>query len=649
MSGSNNGSLTTADTGSGANKRSLANTLPHRSYFALSPDGQLVADWTVPAEGKEAVVYLSRSDGSSRQEVMRDVSLISFAPSGRQLVVGWASETSPCPGVCLVDLDGTSLTTLTTHTGYGTISPDGTRLTWAAAGETSKTSAYEQIFVAKTDGTAPKQLTSFTSKTTPPGVYGQPQFGPGGQIAFWGEPLATNELWKINADGTGLAKVPIGGGNVWFSWTPKGQLSVTKGGSTCGMYTVNPNGTEYTRVPLNEASICHKPPSEGGGWPIGVYRQPSTQVDYTDYLAGQFEPVLRFDTSEQWRPLNVESFFGEDQHLICEGESCDEAPISSAADLNNHTGEGAYIDIAGHYTLGGGEGSYHSPYEVCTATGLRDCDTGARSAIYWRSGGTHGGYPFIDYWFFYRANYFYEEAGFHEGDWEGVTIAPSLTQGTFDYAGFSQHGTFYSYLRDVLRCEDAPATSTPASGTCGTEAGRSGFRVDTFPANGSHANYTTPCSEDILMESCRQNAEEEIFPGVTEHRPERGYDGAVRWGRAFNEPANAWSSLLKMPTTGGGFWSDWPGRWGRYGPGEGPESPALQGVSFTCASLDNDEEKCDEGPKNLLRCSAKHWRCLARPYGGLVRVLDRPGHHGSRLQSPGAATGRPDGSGRCRP
>lgn len=597
MTGSKNGPLTTADTVSGANQRLTGYTMPFQSRFALSPDGQLIARGYI--EGEEPVISISRSDGSNNYALKKNVGLISFGPDGESLLVGGWPESS-CPGVCLMSLDGSSFKTLTTYTGHATISPDGTKLAWTDLGKTSKTKYWQQLFVAKTDGTAPIQITNFTSKTTPPGVYGEAAFGPNNLIAFWGEPLATNEIWTIKADGTGLAKVPIGAGNLFFSWTPEGKLNVTRG-TGCGMYTVNPDGSSLARVPVNEESTCKKFPGwETGAIPKGVYRQPSTTVGYSDYLASQFEPVLRFDSSEQWRPLNVDLFFAEGEHEICESESCDEEPIESAADLNRHRGESAYINIAGSFSEGA-EGAYHSPYEECTSTGLRECDTGPRSAIYWRDGGTFAkppevGYPFIDYWFFYRANYFSDEVGFHEGDWEGVTIAPSLTAGTFDYAAFSQHGTFYSYLRDVLRCEDAPAESTPEPGTCGSESLHDGFRVDVFPANGTHANYTTPCSEQ-LPTSCRQNAEE-----LGQNLPERGYDGEVRWGRAFDDPAIAASSLLEMPGTEEETWTDWPGKWGRPGPGlqeDGPGSPVSEAneISVECANLDNDEEACDPGPR----------------------------------------------------
>jgi len=495
-----------------------------------------------------------------------------------------------------MSLDGSTLTTLTTATTFATISPDGTKLAWHEFGTTNKTKSWKQLFVLKLGESEPKQITNFTSKTTPTGVYGAETFGPGNKIAFWAEPFSTHEIWTINADGTGLAKVPIGPGGNYFSWTPEGQLNVTTSGSKeCGMYTVNPDGTEYARVPVNEISSCEKYPGfETGAIPEGVYRQPSTLVNHSDYLAGQFEPVLRFDSKGPWRPLNLESFIGEEpQHFVCR-ELLECSALKSLGQLNEYNNSEAFINIAGERKEESDAG-YHSPYEECITETLLDCNSGPRSAIYWRSAGIFGGYEYIDFWFFYRANDFYEGIDFHEGDWEGVTVAPSLTEGTFDYAALSQHGTFYSYLRDVLRCEDVPSETIPEAGTCGTEESHQGRRLVDMVANGTQANYTTPCSEaEPPPGECSQNGTFIL---------ERGYDGQKRWGRAFDYPA---TSLFKMPPDEETSWQYWFGRWGENE--SSPRSPGLQSVemSIECAHIDNGSGSCDGGPRASSLNTSSH-------------------------------------------
>ncbi|HWM53860.1 MAG TPA: hypothetical protein VNO20_00500 [Solirubrobacterales bacterium] len=566
------GPLTTADAGTGGAQAS-SGIEPARGRIFLSPNGRLMA-----YQSEVETLSVAGVDGSNPQVIASPATGYSFNSDGTELLMGG----SACPGICWINLQ-TGAKKATSIAGEPSLSPDGTKVVWVALGLAKKTTDTENLFVANPDGSGAVQITNFTSKSTPPGVWGTPQFGPKGIIAFWGGDIAFTKLWTISSNGTNLEEISEVNPN-WFSWTPSGQINFTHytsiAGSECGIYTMNPDGSNISRVPVNSEETCFEPINDK--IPKAVYRQPA-EGSSEDYLAHAYEPVLRFDSSEEWRPLNIDSFFGEEQHQVCEGESC--SLISSAADLNLHTGSNAEINIAGSYNEAGDEENYHSPYEECTATGLRDCDTGSRSAIYYRIGGTYGGYQYIDYWFYYRANYFTNQLGWHEGDWEGVTVAPSPTSSTFDYAAFSQHGTFYSYLRDVLRCEDAPGESVPASETCGTESQHTGHRVAVFPANGTHANYTTPCSEQIILVSCSQNG-----PGSQE----RGYDGADRWGRAFDHTGGSGAALLPMPDTGKELWSDWPGQWGTDS--SSPISPALQPVDIECASLDNGEG-CVTGPR----------------------------------------------------
>lgn len=315
--------------------------------------------------------------------------------------------------------------------------------------------------------------------------------------------------------------------------------------------------------------------------------------------AYRFEPVLRFDGSERWRPLTIESFFAErsgaqSSHRVCNaGGSC--APLRSVEDLWFATDAQAYIDVGGSIGLVGNEddaaSSYGSPNPDCHVSDLVDCNAGPASAMYYIVSGPFVDtvYRFWDYWMFYRVNYVAPTADFHEGDWEGVSVVPSVEEpDTFDFAGFSQHGTYFAYLRDVLRCGDSAPAGLPVAGSCGVEnGGHYGRRIHTMVANGSHANYTTPCSETIVLVSCQGS-------GSFLSR-ERGYDGSGSWGNAF--AADAGAVVLPMPPPGtlrdpahwNGSWSDWPGAWGfeaKFG-GTRPLSPLRQGVGFACAEIDN--------------------------------------------------------------
>jgi hypothetical protein len=191
------------------------------------------------------------------------------------------------------------------------------------------------------------------------------------------------------------------------------------------------------------------------------------------YLAHEFRPHLRYDSTETYRPLDVDKFFAEqnDQlqplHQACSTSGC--GPLTSTTDLAGKD----WIDIAGD----GNADNYYSPYSVCTQGGLRDCDAGIRSVIYyWNTSPTESASYYTDYWIFYRYNDWPGGiGGDHEGDWESVTIADSATNPyTFDFASFSQHGHWYSYLRENLSCDGQ------GPGSCGTTPNPSGRRVDVY-------------------------------------------------------------------------------------------------------------------------------------------------------------------------
>jgi hypothetical protein len=268
-------------------------------------------------------------------------------------------------------------------------------------------------------------------------------------------------------------------------------------------------------------------------------------------LAASFMPILDFDSGEKWRPLNADYFMGEQDpstgqpwNQIC-ASSGNCKGLSSGADLQSAPTSSGYIII---HNSGGNPDSYRSPNSSCIhnvgSTLVYDCDTGNPSAIYYHLvGPSPGGYTYIDYWFFYRYNQGYQDIGNHAGDWEGVTVAPSKDGNTFAFAEFSQHGSWNSFLRANLRCDNG------GLGSCGTDYQTPswywGQHVMTFPAAGSHANYSQPGTSDSTDGS---------------------NDGKAPWGRNLDP-----SALIPFPpnapqgtawTSGPENWTDWPGMWG---------------------------------------------------------------------------------------
>lgn len=328
---------------------------------------------------------------------------------------------------------------------------------------------------------------------------------------------------------------------------------------------------------------------------VAFTRVASQPTGPEDDLAKAFRPALFFDTSEKWRPLNVPSFLtergadGQPTHARCiddhdvgtagefehdppEGlagrytlgagdDTATCAPIQSAVDLLKWRSDRTFLHI--NRTLSDDEGQYASPYQGCRQGSRLDCNGGEagltdRSAIYYSLAPAQSAYQFIEYWFFYRFNSFSDgtDIGNHQGDWEAVAIAPNGD--SFEFASFSGHGRWYSYLRDALTCVDIQ----DQEGSCGSEQAPVGRRIKVFVANGSHANYGFGCSE--FPSTCHQSMND---------RPERGYDGAVAWGRNA-EPA----AVLPMPALGTGGWPDWAGHWGASGAPLGDGSPRSPGV-----------------------------------------------------------------------
>ena len=534
---------------------------------SLSPDGLLVAFVDSPAGSNEALWVVSASGGEPEKiyEAPSGTTLTTprFDPDGETLVYSeqfFDSQTFLMEAdIYRIGVDGSNRTRVIDWPGQQlepSLSSDGTKMTfWSTKTPSGAWEDAARVYVTSATGGSPLAI---TAPSVVDATLGHPRFSPNGeQVAFNATPpdewdWVNSEIYKVDVDGTDQVQITDNDYADWKpDWSPLGnRISFTSERPPSydyQTYTITPDGT-------NEAILMSG--SGFGYFQEASYRQPSAEREHWHGLAERFRPSLRFDTSETYRPVEVERFFaetndqGEPLHDICL-TSC--SPITSAADLIQD--DEAYIDVAGD----GNADNYHSPYAECTDEGLRDCDWGERSSIYYYKSddpSSPSSY-YLDYWIFYRYNdWNVTVGGDHAGDWESVTLAANGTNpATFDFASFSGHGGWFSYLRNNLSCDGQGV------GSCGSATSPTGQRVDVYVASGSHANYGQPCSASVVG-SCTRNSNPLL--------PEAGHDGSELWANNSNVVA---LNPLPDPTSGFPSWTSFAGQWGA--PSEnGPSGPA---------------------------------------------------------------------------
>ena len=214
-------------------------------------------------------------------------------------------------------------------------------------------------------------------------------------------------------------------------------------------------------------------------------------------LAKRFRPILRFDSAEPWRPLNVDRFLDEaalgSPQRLCQREirgagRCEPVvghrEFDSAISHFRLGGEDRYVDIAGSQPNGL---DYRSPNQCPRSSPLLDCNRDPGSAIYYDVVGANGRY-YVDYWWFYRYNDFPRLGkaaactgpirilcSDHEGDWEGVTVViPAADANRVEYVDYAAHeGVFRLGPRSLTsagRMTPIPLSMSPRELTPPTRA-----------------------------------------------------------------------------------------------------------------------------------------------------------------------------------
>ena len=219
---------------------------------AWSPDGsEIVYRDSRHGINRNDEIYVIGADGSNPRNLTDDPANDwgpDWSPDGRTIVFNSDRNGPPMSGY-LVDPDGSHLRRIRADVWieYPAWSPDGTRI--AFMGGTSA-SEYD-IWVVDVDGS------NLTQLTDSPGPDGWPAWSlDGTQIAFssvrddcsysdapdcrtTGDIGPHHDVWVVNTDGTGLARVTPEFGQ-FVTWSPDGRYLLVSG---YDLYVIRPDGT----------------------------------------------------------------------------------------------------------------------------------------------------------------------------------------------------------------------------------------------------------------------------------------------------------------------------------------------------------------------------------------------------------------------
>jgi TolB protein len=156
--------------------------------------------------------------------------------------IAFRSDRDGSPQIYRMNLDGTGVTRLTDGTcvaDYPTWSPDGTRIAYSCTTTSADPIRPSDIIVMNADGSNPVTLTDGSTRNW------QPDWGPDGRILFSSWRDGNDELYVMNADGSNPVRITQtpDSGEFEPSWSgDQGRIAYTRSGYKRTTDTYEPDG-----------------------------------------------------------------------------------------------------------------------------------------------------------------------------------------------------------------------------------------------------------------------------------------------------------------------------------------------------------------------------------------------------------------------
>ena len=236
----------------GTRLRRLTKGAGFERYPAWSPDGNwlaYVSNRTKPRNESAYELYLVRPNGSGFRRLTRDRWIddqLAWSPDGKRLVFG-SNRLSGRFGIWVMKID---------RTGAVRLSADGALPVWAPDGKTiaflRAPKGYDEIWSMNADGTGRRQLTTPPSMGEDQGTDSMPDWSPASdEIVFTRRYRGRSDLYVIRADGSGLRRLTKEAGmHAWPAWSPDGKriLFVRTLRKHAGIYVIGADGSHERRV-----------------------------------------------------------------------------------------------------------------------------------------------------------------------------------------------------------------------------------------------------------------------------------------------------------------------------------------------------------------------------------------------------------------